>query len=130
MPYALRDQPTSIEQVILHLGFEVEIVRYRRMDTQSALSERAGVSQSTWSMVENGLAEGIRLETLARIASALGCDLVLARCDHPEDAGRGSTNGRVRRLQFATRMPGSRRLMLAPGWEMTAKPARLSAAER
>lgn len=117
MPYDLRDQPPRIEDVILHLGYEVRSVRYRQMDSQAAYSERAGVSQSTWSMIENGLAEGIRLETLARVVVALGCDLVLRRCDHPDWAGREPSNGRTRRVEGATRIPGTRRLQPGPGWE-------------
>jgi transcriptional regulator with XRE-family HTH domain len=117
MPYSLREQPVRIEDVIVHLGVEIKAVRYAQMDTQSALSARAGISQSTWSMVENGLAEGIRLETLARIATALGYDLVLRRCDHPEAAGREPPNGRAQRVEGATRIPGTRRLAPGPAWQ-------------
>ena len=93
------------------------MMRYRQMDSQAAYSAIACVSQSTWSMVENGLAEGIRLETLARVAAALGCDLVLRQCDHPDRAGRDLSNGRIRRIEGATRVPGTRRLLPRPGWE-------------
>jgi transcriptional regulator with XRE-family HTH domain len=117
MPYHLRDQPVRIEDVIVHLGFEVKSVRLLQLETQSALSERAGISQSTWSMLENGLAEGIRLETLARVAQALGHELVLGRCDHPKGAGREPSNGRVRRLRGALPVPGQRRLEPSPDWE-------------
>ena len=92
-------------------------MRFGRMDSQAAYSAMAGVSQSTWSMIENGLAEGIRLETLARVAAALGCDLVLRGCDHSEWAGREPSNGRIRRVNGATRIPGTRRLLPGPGWE-------------
>jgi DNA-binding Xre family transcriptional regulator len=77
MPYDLRDQPLPVENVILHLGFELRNVRLIRLETQTRLSEACGVSQATWSMVENGLAEGVRLELLARIAASLHLELVL-----------------------------------------------------
>ena len=117
MAYLLRDQPDLIEDVILHLGHDVKSTRSRRLDTQTALSERAGISQSTWSMLENGLAEGIRLETLAKMAIVLECDIVLRRCDHPEWAGQDPSNGRIRRVEGATVIPGRRGLVPGPGWE-------------
>src|SRR5262245_58950085 len=83
VPYRLTDQPEPIETVLIHLGYDVRMARYRQFETQSRLSARAGLSQSTWSMVENRLAEGVRLETLARVAIALGGELALAQCRHP-----------------------------------------------
>jgi transcriptional regulator with XRE-family HTH domain len=82
MPYDLRDQPLAIENVILHFGFELRNVRLLRLETQTRLSEGSGVSQGTWSMIQNGLAEGVRLELLARIAASLHLDLVLRPCSH------------------------------------------------
>ena len=117
MPYDLRDQPVPIEEVILHLGFDLRNVRLMRFETQTRLSEACGVSQGTWSMVENGLAEGIRLETLARIAAVLHLDLVLRPCSHPPGAGRVPPNGRIRRTRGATRVPGTRRLEPGPDWD-------------
>lgn len=117
MPYDLRDQPVPIEKVILHLGFDLRNVRLMRFETQTRLSEACGVSQGTWSMVENGLAEGIRLETLARIAAVLHLDLVLRPCSHPPGAGRVPPNGRIRRTRGATRVPGTRRLEPGPDWD-------------
>jgi transcriptional regulator with XRE-family HTH domain len=116
MPYSLRDQPARIEAILVHLGFEIRSARYRRTGTQTALSEQAGVSQSTWSMVENGLAEGIRLETLARIVSVLGGDLGVVRCDHPDEVDTDPSNGRFQRVEGATLIPGTRRLMPGAGW--------------
>jgi len=117
MPYSLRDQPARIEAIFVHLGFEVRAARYRRMGTQTGLSERAGVSQSTWSMVEHGLAEGIRLETLARIVAVLGGELAIVRCDHPDEVDTDPTNGRSQRVEGATPIPGTRRLAPGPGWQ-------------
>jgi transcriptional regulator with XRE-family HTH domain len=117
MPYELRNQPISIENVIVHLGVEVRDARLARYESQSRLSTRCGVSQSTWSMVENGLAEGVRLETLARIAGVLQLDLVLRPCPHSSDAGRYPPNGRTRRLAGATRVPGTTHLEPGADWD-------------
>ncbi len=61
-------------------------------------------------MIENGLAEGVRLEILARIAATLHLDLVLRPCSHPPGAGRMPPNGRTRRTRGSVRVPGTRRL--------------------
>jgi transcriptional regulator with XRE-family HTH domain len=114
MPYRLSEQPSQIEAVIVHLGYDVRMARLRQFDTQPRLSARAGISQSTWSMVENGLAEGVRLEVLARIAVAIGGELVLAHCRHPPGVEQAEAVGRTRRLIGATRVPGSRRLIPGP----------------
>jgi len=116
MPYFLREQPERVELVIVHLGFDIHMTRLLRFETQSRLSQAAGISQSTWSMIENGLAEGVRLETLARVAASMHLDLVLRPCPHPPGAGRSPETGRVRRLQGATRVPGTDRLEPDPGW--------------
>jgi transcriptional regulator with XRE-family HTH domain len=117
MPYDLRDKPGSVEDVILHFGADLRAARHRRLETQSHLSEACGVGQGTWSMIENGLAEGVRLETLARIATSLRLDLVLRPCSHPPGTGRQPSNGRIRRLRGARRRIGSRRLEPGPGWD-------------
>ena len=116
MPYDLRDQPQPIEDVILHFGYDLRDVRLQHFATQGRLGERSGVSQSVLSMIENGLAEGVRLEVLARVASALGVDLLWRPCPHPPGAGRVPWNGRLRRLDGATRVPGTRRLEPRPDW--------------
>ncbi len=110
MPYSLRDQPAPVEDVILHLGFDLRNARLMRFETQTRLSAVCGVSQGTWSMIENGLAEGVRLEILARIAATLHLDLVLRPCSHPPGAGRMPPNGRTRRTRSSVRVPGTRRL--------------------
>jgi transcriptional regulator with XRE-family HTH domain len=115
MPYRLTEQPEPIDKVLTHLGYDVRMARYGQFETQPRLSLRAGIGQSTWSMVENGLAEGIRLETLARIAVALGGELVLAQCRHPPGIDDPSIVGRPRRLIAATRLPGRGTLRPGPG---------------
>jgi hypothetical protein len=117
MPYDLRDQPKPIEEVILHFGVDLRNTRLLQFETQTHLSAVAGVSQAAWSMIENGLAEGVRLETLARIAVAMGLDITLRRCSHPPGTGRTPPNGRTRRTQGATRIAGTRRLEPGPDWD-------------
>ena len=117
MPYDLRDQPAPIEDVILHFGFELRQIRLGKFETQARLSAASGVSQGTWSMIENGLAEGVRLEVLARMAAVLHLDLVLRPCRHPADAGRNPPNGRTRRTRGAKRIPGTQRLLPGPDWD-------------
>lgn len=116
MPYDLRDQPLPVEDVILHLGVELRNARLMKFETQTRLSAACGVSQGTWSMIENGLAEGVRLELLARIAATLQLDLVLRACPHPQTAGRIPPNGRTRRTRAATAGHGARRLEPRPDW--------------
>ena len=116
MPYDLRDQPTAIEDVILHFGVDVRNARLSALETQTHLSQIAGVSQALWSMVENGLAEGARLEMLARIAASMGLEVTLRRCTHPAGTGRIPPNGRTRRTFGATRIPGTRRLEPGSVW--------------
>ena len=117
MPYDLREQPIPIENVILHLGVELRGIRLLRMATQRGLAERSGVSQGVISMIENGLAEGVRLELLAHIAAALQVDLLLRPCPHEPGTGRLVPTGRSRRLSGATRLPGARRLQPGPHWK-------------
>ena len=117
VPYDLRDQPVPIEDVILHLGEDVRNARLSMLETQTHLSQIAGVSQGLWSMVENGLAEGVRLEMLARIAHSMGLELTLRRCAHPSGTGRRPPNGRTRRTAVAWRIPGTRRLEVDPDWD-------------
>ena len=116
MPYFLRDQPEPIERIIMHFGVDVRMARLMRFETQTHLSEASGVSQSVWSMIENGLAEGVRLELLARVAASMHLDLALRPCTHPPETGRYPPTGRVRRTRGATRIPGTRRLEPPPDW--------------
>ena len=116
IPYDLREQPTPIENVILHFAYELRDARLQRFATQTRLSEVSGVSQSVLSMIENGLAEGVRLELLAHIAAVLQVDLLLRPCPHPPGAGQSRASGRVRRLEGAERIPGTRRMVPRPEW--------------
>ncbi|OGO51235.1 MAG: hypothetical protein A2Z32_09055 [Chloroflexi bacterium RBG_16_69_14] len=115
MPYLLSDQPEAIGLVIVHFGVDVRTARLMRFETQTHLSGLSGVSQSTWSMIENGLAEGVRLELLARVAASMHLDIVLRPCPHPPGTGQAPPSGRIRRLQGATAVHGTRRLIPGPG---------------
>ena len=117
MPYFLRDQAEPIERIIMHFGVDVRMARLMRFETQTHLSEASGVSQSVWSMIENGLAEGVRLEMLARVAGSMHLDLALRPCTHPPGTGQSPPTGRVRRTRGATRIPGTRRLEPLPDWK-------------
>lgn len=117
MPYDLRAQPKPIEDVILHFGFDLRDVRLQHFATQGRLRDASGVSQSVLSMIENGLAEGVRLELLARVAAVLGVDLLWRPCPHPPGVGTAPWNGRLRRLDGATQVPGTRRLEPGPHWK-------------
>jgi transcriptional regulator with XRE-family HTH domain len=117
MPYDLRDQPIPIENVILHFGVDLLGVRLLRFTSQRRLSELSGVSQGVISMLENGLAEGARLETLARVAAGLHVDLLLRPCPHEPGTGHLVPNGRTRRMRGATRVPGTRRVEPGPHWK-------------
>jgi transcriptional regulator with XRE-family HTH domain len=117
VPYDLRDQPVPVEDVILHFGVDLRNARLSALETQTHLSQIAGVSQGLWSMVENGLAEGVRLEILARIAVSMGLELTFRRCVHPVGTGRRPPNGRSRRTAGARRIPGTRRLEPGQDWD-------------
>jgi transcriptional regulator with XRE-family HTH domain len=117
MPYDLRDQPIPIENVILHFGVDLRGVRLLRFTSQRRLSELSGVSQGVISMLENGLAEGARLETLARVAAGLHVDLLLRPCPHEPGTGHLVPTGRTRRMRGATRVPGTRRVEPGPHWK-------------
>ena len=59
------------------MGERIEHLRNRRGMSQSALAEKAKVPLSTINMVEAGVrkGEGLRVETVRRIAHALGVTL-------------------------------------------------------
>lgn len=115
MPYELRDQPAPVEHVILGLAVQLREHRLRQFATQTRLSAASGTSQSTWSKVENGLAEGVRLEVLARMAAALHVDIVFRPCEHPPDFDGYPPNGRATRQHDARLIRGP--LGTPAGWE-------------
>jgi transcriptional regulator with XRE-family HTH domain len=116
MPYKLRDQPAPIEHVILCLAMQLRDRRLTNFETQTRLSAASGISQSTWSKVENGLAEGVRFEVLARMAAVLHVDIVLRPCEHPPGFNRYPPNGRARRQQDAALIRGQRSALQGTDW--------------
>ena len=69
MPYRLTHQPRRIESVLVHLGYDVRMARLTQFQTQPRMSERFGIGQSTWSMVECGLARASGSPRLKRPTS-------------------------------------------------------------
>jgi DNA-binding Xre family transcriptional regulator len=95
--YLIHEQPEIVEDVLVHLAYEIRMIRFASWMSQTELSARAGLSQSTMSLIENGLAEGIRLDKVAKIAAALGCDILIRQCPHPPGISDLPTIGRVAR---------------------------------
>jgi transcriptional regulator with XRE-family HTH domain len=56
------------------LGAGIRYLRQQQLLTQRVLAERCGLSQSTISRLENGLAPGVRVAWLARLFAALERD--------------------------------------------------------
>ena len=50
-------------------------IRFRKGMTRGELAERAGIAQSYLSMIEHGKRPNVPLDTLTRIADALGCEV-------------------------------------------------------
>ena len=59
-----------------HSGACMLMVRQQLGLTQRAMAERLGLQQPNLAAIESG-ARGVKLETLARWAEELGCELVL-----------------------------------------------------
>lgn len=67
-------------------------VRERLLVTQAELSERAGITESTLSRIENGL-QRPRISTLRKIAEALGVsseELIDWEADSGDDMGKAA----------------------------------------
>jgi transcriptional regulator with XRE-family HTH domain len=111
MPYALRLHAASVERVILDFGADLVAARRAHMMTQRDLHEASGVSQSAISMAENGLAEGMRLAQVARLAAALHSDLLIRACPHAPGAAVSPWNGRIARTEVYIADPVRQRLI-------------------
>jgi transcriptional regulator with XRE-family HTH domain len=48
--------------------------KWRGDESQLSLAKRSGVSRGTIIRIENGHAESVTLDTINRLAEALGCD--------------------------------------------------------
>jgi len=75
MPHSLGpiDEPT--EDALRTLGAVVYELRRQHGLTQRALAARCGLSQSTISRLENGLASGLRIGWFARLLAGLDQDI-------------------------------------------------------
>jgi len=69
MPY--REPPDRAVVVLRYLGAELRRARYARGFSQAALAGHAAVSQSTVSMLERGLAPGLRISRYALMIEVL-----------------------------------------------------------
>ncbi|MDO9713085.1 helix-turn-helix domain-containing protein [Paracraurococcus lichenis] len=58
------------------IGMALRRARRAQRLTQSQLADKAGVTQATISLLENGL-EGVKLKTVTDILAALGLELVV-----------------------------------------------------
>jgi transcriptional regulator with XRE-family HTH domain len=72
----------------VRFGLMIRALRRRRRWTQEELGRRSGVSQSIVSRVERGQAVAQTVETLSRIAAALGARLRVTILAHGEDLDR------------------------------------------
>jgi transcriptional regulator with XRE-family HTH domain len=70
MPY--REPPDRAVVVLRSLGAELRRARYARGFSQAALAGHSTVSQSTVSMLERGLAPGLRISRYALMIAVLG----------------------------------------------------------
>jgi transcriptional regulator with XRE-family HTH domain len=72
----------------VRFGLAIRALRRRRGWTQAQLGARCGLSQSTISDVETGLAFASPVDTLGRIVGALGARIVVRVLAHGEDLDR------------------------------------------
>lgn len=69
------------------IGVRVVLARTKRNWNQKKLSEQAGLSQKTLSLIEKGHAHRLYADTVVRLAKALGVttDWLLGLTSEPED---------------------------------------------
>lgn len=96
----------------VRFGLAIRALRRRRGWTQAQLGERCGVSQSTVSDIEIGLAFHSTAETLARIVAALGARLQLRVLANGEDLDRLLDAGHAEIVEYVAAYLRSR------GWEV------------
>jgi DNA-binding Xre family transcriptional regulator len=77
----------AVERVKVALAQRVAEMRDAMHLSQRALSKRLGVSQQFISQLETGKGNNMTLDTLIRLAEALGCKV---RISFPKHNGRGS----------------------------------------
>ena len=72
----------------VRFGLAIRALRRRRGWTQAELGDRCGLSQSTISDIETGLAFASTVETLSRVVGALGVRIQVRLLGHGEDLDR------------------------------------------
>jgi DNA-binding XRE family transcriptional regulator len=102
MVYRIHQLPGPVGDVIVHVGYDIRTLRNTAWLTQTRLSELAGVSQSTMSLLENGLAEALPVAKLAQVAAVFHADLLIRPCPHPRGTSTLPTIGRVARESDGT----------------------------
>ena len=89
------------ERLLLEVGRELRDARVQRGLSQGWVGRSAGISQATVSLIERGKQPGVRLETLTRVASAVGLDLSMRLFPGGEpirDAAHAALLGRFRAM--------------------------------
>lgn len=56
--------------------------------TQAQVAERMGISTSVYQKIERGTKGAVRLDTLERMAGALGCELAVSILEGGHDGGQ------------------------------------------
>jgi transcriptional regulator with XRE-family HTH domain len=92
------------------VGGDLRLLRHRRGWSQGRLSREAGVGRSTISAVETGRAEQVALDTLLRIATALGARLSV------RIYWQGEALDRLRDRRHAALVEGALHWLAADGW--------------
>lgn len=61
--------------------------------TQAQVAERMGISTSVYQKIERGTKGSVRLDTLERMAEALGCGLTVSIREWGQDDGKAADGG-------------------------------------
>ena len=69
--------------------FNLDVMLARRKMSLTELSERVGITLANLSILKNGRAKAVRVETLNKLCAALDCQPGDLLAYHAEDAGPG-----------------------------------------
>src|SRR5215203_3662984 len=83
MAYPIGRLEPATREALREIGWVVRLLRGERGLTQVVLAARAGLSQSTISRLECGLADGLRLAQLARVLAGLEAPIEARPDDRP-----------------------------------------------
>ena len=81
MPYQ-GPESASQQEMMRRFGMELRRCRLQAGHSQSSLAELSGVSQSTISKLERGMAPRAALRMIVQMSATLGLRLPLAFCPH------------------------------------------------